>query len=118
MELILQSRPIIELIVERNRSFVNDKEKEKNTENVNENNQKNNQDNSLENNQRSDEKKAEDQQKSYYGDKEKEEKHSDENKQIEDEESLVNLLEQRLQFVLRSLTKLCMSKNTGNQKKE
>jgi hypothetical protein len=35
----------------------------------------------------------------------------------EEENSLVRLVEQRLQFVLRSLTKLCLSK-TGNTKKE
>jgi hypothetical protein len=35
----------------------------------------------------------------------------------EEENSLVRLVEQRLQFVLRSLTKLCLSK-TGNTKKD
>ncbi|XP_015600984.1 erythroid differentiation-related factor 1 [Cephus cinctus] len=47
-----------------------------------------------------------------------EEKSVDEQKQTEDEGKLIILLEQRLQFLLRSLTKLCLSKNTGNNKKE
>jgi hypothetical protein len=34
----------------------------------------------------------------------------------EEESSLVRLLEQRLQFVLRSLTKLCLSKTGGTKK--
>lgn len=42
----------------------------------------------------------------------------DEQKLIEDEESLVILLEQRLQFILRSLTKLFVTKNSNSSKKE
>ena len=43
---------------------------------------------------------------------------TEEKKQIVDEESLINLLEQRLQFVLRSLIKLYRNnKTTGNHKK-
>ena len=43
---------------------------------------------------------------------------NDEKNQIEEEEKLVTLLEQRLQFVLRSLIKLFLNKSSGNQKKE
>lgn len=45
-------------------------------------------------------------------------KPTDEQKLIEDEESLVVLLEQRLQFILRSLTKLFVTKNSNSSKKE
>lgn len=45
-------------------------------------------------------------------------KRTDEQKSMEDEESLVILLEQRLQFVLRSLTKLFVAKNSNSNKKE
>ncbi|XP_068977748.1 erythroid differentiation-related factor 1 [Bombus flavifrons] len=43
---------------------------------------------------------------------------TDEQKLIEDEDSLVVLLEQRLQFILRSLTKLFVTKNSNSSKKE
>ncbi|XP_076295316.1 erythroid differentiation-related factor 1 [Lasioglossum baleicum] len=43
---------------------------------------------------------------------------SDDQKLMEDEESLVVLLEQRLQFILRSLTKLSVTKNSNSSKKE
>lgn len=45
-------------------------------------------------------------------------KGTDEQKVVEDEESLVTLLEQRLQFILRSLTKLFVTKNNSSNKKE
>ncbi|XP_076677136.1 erythroid differentiation-related factor 1 [Andrena cerasifolii] len=45
-------------------------------------------------------------------------KRTDEQKSTEDEESLVILLEQRLQFILRSLTKLFVAKNSNTNKKE
>ncbi|XP_043265831.1 erythroid differentiation-related factor 1 [Colletes gigas] len=45
------------------------------------------------------------------------EKGTDEQKLIEDEETLVTLLEQRLQFNLRSLTKLFVTKNSSGNKK-
>lgn len=45
-------------------------------------------------------------------------KRTDEQKSTEDEESLVILLEQRLQFILRSLTKLFVAKNSSSNKKE
>ncbi|CAL7938419.1 unnamed protein product [Xylocopa violacea] len=45
-------------------------------------------------------------------------KGTDEQRLIEDEESLVILLEQRLQFILRSLTKLFVTKNSNSNKKE
>jgi len=41
-----------------------------------------------------------------------------EQKVIDDEEKLVILLEQRLQFLLRSLTKLFLNKNSVHNKKE
>ncbi|XP_058791779.1 erythroid differentiation-related factor 1 isoform X2 [Phymastichus coffea] len=91
IELILQSRPIIELIVDRNKASHNKKHEkplDKTTDK-----EKNNDNNIKEHN-------------------------SEENKEIEDEENLVILLEQRLQFILKSLTKLCISKNSSNQKKE
>lgn len=47
-----------------------------------------------------------------------EEKGSDEHKLMEDEENLVALLEQRLQFILRSLTKLFVTKSSSGNKKE
>lgn len=46
------------------------------------------------------------------------EKTIEEQKIIDDEERLVILLEQRLQFLLRSLTKLFFNKNAANNKKE
>ncbi|XP_076758545.1 erythroid differentiation-related factor 1 [Xylocopa sonorina] len=45
-------------------------------------------------------------------------KGTDEQRLIEDEESLVILLEQRLQFILRSLTKLFVTKTSNSNKKE
>ena len=45
-------------------------------------------------------------------------KGSEEEKLIEDEERLVVLLEQRLQFILRSLTKLFVSKNSNKKESE
>lgn len=43
----------------------------------------------------------------------------EEKKEIENEESLINLLEKRLQFILRSLTKLNLNnKNVSCLKKE
>lgn len=42
----------------------------------------------------------------------------EEQRLMDEEENLVILLEQRLQFLLRSLTKLFLSKNTGHNKKE
>ena len=45
-------------------------------------------------------------------------KRTDDQKSTEDEESLVILLEQRLQFILRSLTKLFVAKNSNSNKKE
>ncbi|KAK2586143.1 hypothetical protein KPH14_001413 [Odynerus spinipes] len=46
------------------------------------------------------------------------EKTSEEQKLSEDDENLVVLLEQRLQFILRSLTKLLVNKNIATNKKE
>lgn len=46
------------------------------------------------------------------------EKTTEEQKLMDDEENLVVLLEQRLQFLLRSVTKLFLSKSTGHNKKE
>lgn len=46
------------------------------------------------------------------------EKVSEEQKLLDDEEKLVTLLEQRLQFLLRSLTKLFLSKSPVHNKKE
>jgi len=46
------------------------------------------------------------------------EKVVEEQKLIDDEENLVVLLEQRLQFLLRSLTKLFLSKSPVHNKKE
>ncbi|XP_012254661.2 erythroid differentiation-related factor 1 [Athalia rosae] len=44
---------------------------------------------------------------------------SEEEKLSEEEEKLIVLLEQRLQFLFRSITKLCLAKNPGaNEKKE
>lgn len=37
---------------------------------------------------------------------------------IDDDETLVNLLEQRLQFILRTLTKICLNKSAGSENKE
>nr|XP_033341580.1 erythroid differentiation-related factor 1 isoform X1 [Megalopta genalis] len=45
-------------------------------------------------------------------------KGNDDQKLLEDEENLVVLLEQRLQFILRSLTKLSVTKNNNSSKKE
>jgi DNA topoisomerase IA len=91
--LILQSKPIIEIIVERNKSIVNNKENENFQIKIDIN-------------------------KSEETSEKKETKNSGRKKLIEDEEGLVILLEQRLQFILRSLTKLCIMKTAGNQKKE
>lgn len=46
------------------------------------------------------------------------EKVAEEQKLIDDEEKLVILLEQRLQFLLRSLTKLFLSKSPIHNKEE
>lgn len=46
------------------------------------------------------------------------EKVTEEQKLMDDEENLVVLLEQRLQFLLRSLTKLFLSKSPVHNKKE
>lgn len=46
------------------------------------------------------------------------EKVAEEQKLIDDEENLIVLLEQRLQFLLRSLTKLFLSKSPVHNKKE
>ena len=92
LELVIQCRPIIEVILERQKGIVNSENK--GNKHINKNKEKKE------------------------NDKEREEKISDENKQIEDEERLVILLEQRIQFILKSLTKLCINKNPGNQKKE
>ncbi|XP_012287568.1 erythroid differentiation-related factor 1 [Orussus abietinus] len=90
LDLILKCRPIIELMHERNKSRdANETEEgEDNRENKGENHP------------------------------EDEERTAEEKKQAEDENGLVVLLEQTLQFFLRSLTKLCLGKNTGNTKKE
>ncbi|KZC11110.1 Erythroid differentiation-related factor 1 [Dufourea novaeangliae] len=45
-------------------------------------------------------------------------KGSEDQKLTEDEENLVALLEQRLQFILRTLTKLFVTKNSNSNKKE
>ncbi|KAJ8686309.1 hypothetical protein QAD02_022103 [Eretmocerus hayati] len=90
LELISQTRPIIDVIVDRNKSVVVNKD-HPNREGVGE------QDGSK--------------------DKEKEERNA-EKEQLENEENVVRLLEERLQFILRSLIKLCLSKSAGNQKKE
>ncbi|XP_014205550.1 erythroid differentiation-related factor 1 [Copidosoma floridanum] len=97
LELIIQSKPMIDIIVERHKSAVNNTETE--TKN----------------------KKLDKQEKSGGDNKEKngesEEKRT-EKKLVEDEEGLIVLLEQRVQFVLLSLTKLHLNKNTNNQNKE
>lgn len=46
------------------------------------------------------------------------EKAAEEQKLMDDEENLVVLLEQRLQFLLRSVTKLFLSKSPSHNKKE
>lgn len=89
IELILQTKPIIEAIVERIRISHN-----KETEKTLEKGTHNGKNSDIKTN------------------------NSEENKELEDEENLVILLEQRLQFALRSLTKLYLGKNSGNQKKE
>lgn len=43
---------------------------------------------------------------------------AEEQKLMDEEENLVILLEQRLQFLLRSLTKLFLNKSLGHNKKE
>lgn len=45
-------------------------------------------------------------------------KGNDDQKLMEDEESLVVLLEHRLQFILRFITKLFVTKNNNSSKKE
>lgn len=87
LQLILQCKPIIDILCDRNNS-----QKQK-VENVNAVSTK-------------------------IGKESFEEGKVDEQKLIEDEESLVILLEQRLQFILRSLTKLFVTKNSNNSKKE
>lgn len=87
LQLILQCKPIIDILCDRNNS-----QKQK-VENVNAVSTK-------------------------IGKESFEEGKIDEQKLIEDEESLVILLEQRLQFILRSLTKLFVTKNSNNSKKE
>lgn len=88
LELILQCRPIMDMLSERSNS---QKQKKENTNVVNDKIEKH----SME-----------------------EGKGTDEQKVVEDEESLVILLEQRLQFILRSLTKLFVTKNNSSNKKE
>lgn len=87
LQLILQCKPIIDILCDRNNS-----QKQK-VENINAVSTK-------------------------IGKESFEEGKVDEQKLIEDEESLVILLEQRLQFILRSLTKLFVTKNSNNSKKE
>lgn len=42
----------------------------------------------------------------------------DNKEDFEEEEKLIPLMEERLQFLLLSLTKLCLNKNNANHKKE
>ncbi|XP_003701400.1 erythroid differentiation-related factor 1 [Megachile rotundata] len=91
LELILQCRPIMDILRDKN----NSQKQTIGTTNVNTNN-----------------KVSKD---SVEGGKENT---NDEQKLMEDEESLVILLEQRLQFILRSLTKLFVTKNSSSNKKE
>ena len=84
LQLILQCKPIIDILCDRNNS-----QKQK-VENVNAVSTK-------------------------IGKESFEEGKVDEQKLIEDEESLVILLEQRLQFILRSLTKLFVTKNSKKE---
>ncbi|OXU32038.1 hypothetical protein TSAR_004336 [Trichomalopsis sarcophagae] len=93
LELILQSRPIIKNIIERNRSIVNKQKYITKQEEVDKQNQV---DNSIEN----------------------EKMISDEKKQITEEQKIIVLLEHRLQLILLSLTKLYANKSSANQKKE
>ncbi|XP_076164566.1 erythroid differentiation-related factor 1 [Ptiloglossa arizonensis] len=83
LELILQCRPIMDILCEKNSS---QKQKGESTNAI---------DNKV-------------------GKDITEGKGIDEQKLIEDEETLVTLLEQRLQFILRSLTKLIVSKNSSS----
>lgn len=94
LELILQSKLIIDIIIERNKSITSIKENKNITEGENQNSETKESD-----------------------DKEKEEKNLEEKNLIEDELILVTLLKERLLFVLLSLTKLCNSKSK-DQKKE
>ncbi|XP_017889932.1 erythroid differentiation-related factor 1 [Ceratina calcarata] len=87
LELILQCRPIIDVLCDKNNSS---KQKLENASSVSNKVTKEN----------------------------LEEGRVDEQKLIEDEEKLVVLLEQRLQFILRSLTKLFVTKNEKGNKKE
>ncbi|XP_076241456.1 erythroid differentiation-related factor 1 isoform X2 [Calliopsis andreniformis] len=87
LDLILQCRPIIDILCDRIHS-----QKQK-KENINATNDKVEPQNT-------------------------EGKGTDEQKLLEDEETLVTLLEQRLQFILRSLTKLFVTKNNNSNKKE
>ncbi|KAF7410218.1 hypothetical protein HZH68_004599 [Vespula germanica] len=88
LELLLQCRSIMELLCEKNKTS---KEKIE-TNNIDEGDKINN--------------------------TTEDEKTIEEQKFSEDDESLVVLLEQRLQFILRSLTKLLVNKNTATNKKE
>ncbi|KAG7190566.1 hypothetical protein KM043_006659 [Ampulex compressa] len=86
VELILQCKPIIEILCERNKT----QKQEADTTIVSE-----------EEKDTTDEEQTE----------------TEDQKLTEEEESLVILLEQRLQFLLRSLTKLFVTKNSGNSSK-
>ncbi|XP_017791827.1 PREDICTED: erythroid differentiation-related factor 1 isoform X2 [Habropoda laboriosa] len=88
LELILQCRPIIDIVCDKNNSQRQKADNEKTVSN-----------------------------KAEKGNTE-EGKGIEEQKLMESEESLVVLMEQRLQFTLRSLTKLFVTKNNSSNKKE
>ncbi|XP_031843039.1 erythroid differentiation-related factor 1 isoform X2 [Nomia melanderi] len=87
LDLILQCKPILDILCERNSS---QKQKNESTNGVNQKARK----------------------------EITEGKGNDDQKLLEDEESLVVLLEQRLQFILRFITKLFVTKNNNSSKKD
>ncbi|XP_046431466.1 erythroid differentiation-related factor 1 isoform X1 [Neodiprion fabricii] len=88
VDLILQCRPILEILHERNKGVKFQPDMSEVCDDKNE------------------------QKKSVVTEK------TDDEKLTEEDEKLVVLLEQRLQFLLRSLAKLCIAKNPGGKKKE
>lgn len=122
LEIILQCPPMLEVMIEKYKDnkvkYKNDDEsKENNFENKNkENNMDNDENINNENLQNKiQDKKMNHDNKKIINNIRENQQDNEENQQNEKEENLIILLEQRLQYLLKSLTKLCLEKNSNKR---
>ncbi|XP_053594409.1 erythroid differentiation-related factor 1 [Microplitis demolitor] len=125
LEIILQCPPMLEVMIEKYKDnkvkYKNDDEsKENNFENKNkENNMDNDENINNENLQNKiQDKKMNHDNKKIINNIRENQQDNEENQQNEKEENLIILLEQRLQYLLKSLTKLCLEKNSNKREYE